>query len=80
MERKLFRSGNSVVVSLPAEVLEEVGLTPGDAVNVLADPEHQWIVVKPASPTLPGVAPDFLEQVDRFIERYQPALTQLAQE
>jgi hypothetical protein len=49
-------------------------------VTVVADPEHRWIVVAPAEETLPGVRPDFLDRVDRFIERYQPALETLARE
>lgn len=80
MARKIFRTGNSAVVSLPADVLETVGLAPGDEVTVTADPERQQIIVAPAAPTLPGVRPDFLDQVDRFIERYRPALEALARE
>ncbi len=80
MARKIFRTGNSTVVSLPVDVLEIVGLNPGDEVTVTADPEHQWIIVAPTAPMLTGVRPDFLDQVDRFIERYQPALETLAQE
>ncbi len=80
MTRKIFRTGNSTVVSLPVDVLEIVGLSLGDEVTVTADPENQWIVVAPTAQTLPGVRPDFLDQVDRFIERYQPALETLARE
>jgi putative addiction module antidote len=80
MTRKIFRTGNSAVVSLPADALEMVGLNLGDEVTVAADPEHRWIVVAPAEETLSGVRPDFLDRVDRFIERYQPALETLAKE
>jgi putative addiction module antidote len=80
MARKIFRTGNSAVVSLPTDVMETVGLELGDEVTVTVDPEHQWIVVAPAGETLPGVRPDFLDRVDRFIERYQPALETLARE
>jgi putative addiction module antidote len=80
MARKIFRTGNSAVVSLPTDVLETVGLNPGDEVTVTADPERRWIVVAPAQEALPGVRPDFLDRVDRFIERYQPALKTLAKE
>jgi putative addiction module antidote len=80
MARKIFRTGNSAVVSLPADVLETVGLSLGDEVTVAADPQRQRIVIAPAEETLPGVRPDFLDRVDRFIERYQPALETLAKE
>jgi hypothetical protein len=68
------------VVSLPPDVMETVGLDLGDEVTVTADPERQWIIVAPAEPALPGVRPDFLDRVDRFIDRYRPALDTLAKE
>jgi putative addiction module antidote len=78
MARKIFRTGNSAVVSLPVDVLEAVGLRLGDEVTVAADLENSRIIITPA--TLPGVRADFLERVDRFIENYRPALETLAQE
>lgn len=78
MARKIFQTGNSAVVSLPADVLEAIGLQLGDEVTVTADPENGRIIITPA--TLPGVRPDFLERVDRFIDNYRPALEKLAQE
>jgi putative addiction module antidote len=76
--RKIFRTGNSAVVSIPPEALEAVGLELGDEVTVTVDPERARIVLTPA--TVPGVRPGFLDRVDRFIERYQPALEALAEE
>ena len=80
MARKVFRSGNSSVVSIPSEVLEVVGLRTGDEVTVTADVERQRIIIAPAVPELPDVREDLLEQVDRFIQRYRPALVKLASE
>ena len=80
MPRKIFRTGNSAVVSLPADALEAIGLNLGDEVMVVADPEQGRIIITPAAPSLPGVRAGFLEQVDRFIDRYRPALETLAQE
>ena len=79
MPRKIFRAGNSAVVSLPADALEALGLSLGDEVTIVADPEQERIIISPATP-LPGVRADFLEQVDRFIDRYRPALETLARE
>jgi putative addiction module antidote len=78
MARKIFRAGNSTVVSLPTDVLDALGLELGDEVTILADPENNRIVITPA--TLFGVRPGFLEQVDRFIDDYRPALDALAKE
>lgn len=79
MSRRIFRTGNSAVVSLPADAMEAVGLGLGDEVIVVADPEGRHIIITPATP-LPGVRADFLERVDRFIDKYHPALETLAQE
>lgn len=80
MPRKIFRTGNSAVVSLPADAMEAIGLNLGDEVIVVADAEHGRIIITPAAPSLPGVRAGFLEQVDRFIDRYRPALEKLARE
>ena len=80
MARKIFRTGNSAVVSLPAKVLEAVGLELGDEVTVVADAEQGQIIVAPVEPSLPGVRSGFLDRVDRFIEQYRPALDTLAKE
>jgi putative addiction module antidote len=80
MARKIFRTGNSTVVSLPADVLEAVDLELGDEVTVVADPEQRQIIITPAGAALPGVRPGFLDRVDRFIEQYRPALETLAKE
>jgi putative addiction module antidote len=80
MPRKIFRTGNSTVVSLPADILETVGLALGDSVTVIADPEQRQIIITPAETSLPGVRPGFLDRVDRFIEQYRPALERLAKE
>jgi bifunctional DNA-binding transcriptional regulator/antitoxin component of YhaV-PrlF toxin-antitoxin module len=61
-------------------VLEVVGLQTGDEVTVTADLDLQRIIIMPATPELPDVREDLLEQVDRFIQRYRPALEQLASE
>jgi hypothetical protein len=63
---------------LPADALEAVGLALGDEVAVIADPEHNRIIITPS--TLPGVRPGFLDRVDRFIDNSRPALETLAQE
>ena len=73
MSRRIFRTGNSAVVSLPADVLDRVGLELGDLVNVVADLEQRQII-SPVEGSLPGVRKGFPERVDRFIEQYRPAL------
>ena len=52
MGRKIFKSGNSAVVSIPPEVMEVLGLETGDEVNVIADLEQCQIAIRPTSKTL----------------------------
>ncbi len=78
MLRKLFRAGNSVVVSLPREAIEYLGLTEGSEVSVELDREGRQLVLKPLSVEAGDVTPEFARQVDAFIERYRPALEALA--
>ena len=77
MVRRIFRTGNSLVVALPKEALECLQLGEGAEVSVeLADDRR--IVIAPARRQLAGVDEAFARQVSEFIERYRPALDALA--
>jgi antitoxin MazE len=77
--RKIFKTGNSVVVSLPKEAIEYLQIDEGSEVNVELDRENRQIVIIPASPPLlKSVDLEFARQVAEFIEQYRPALEELA--
>jgi len=78
MVRKIFKTGNSVVVSLPKDTLDFLGLAEGAEVSVELDRERRRIVITPVGATLPGVNEAFARQVAEFIEQYRPALEALA--
>ncbi|MFQ5343524.1 MAG: AbrB/MazE/SpoVT family DNA-binding domain-containing protein [Anaerolineae bacterium] len=78
MVRKIFRTGNSMVVSLPREVLDVLGLAEGAEVSVELDRERSRLIVAPAKMPVPGVDETFARQVAEFIEQYRPALEALA--
>jgi len=78
MARKIFRAGNSMVVSLPKESLELLGLSEGSEVSIELDKERRRLIITPVATTLPGVDADFARQVKEFIEQYRPALEALA--
>lgn len=77
MSRKIFKSGNSKVVSLPQESLDALGLEVGSEVEVVADRERGRLVVRPAR-EVPGVDAEFSRHLEEFVERYGPALDALA--
>jgi len=78
MVRKIFKTGNSVVVSLPKDTLDFLGLAEGAEVSVELDRERRQIVIAPLEAALAGVDETFAHQVAEFIEQYRPALEALA--
>lgn len=81
MAWKIFKTGNSMVVSLPTESLEFLNLEEGSEVSVELDKERGQIIITPVSRYLPGVDhQEFACQVAEFIERYRPALEALSKE
>jgi antitoxin component of MazEF toxin-antitoxin module len=79
MLRKVFKAGNSLVVSPPKEMLEPLGISEGTDVSVKLDRSNSEIVIRPAYPIATGgVDLEFARQVNEFIEQYRPALEALA--
>ena len=75
MIRKVFKTGNSIVVALPKEMLDALHLVEGGEVSVKLDADQRQIVIAPAAD---GVDVEFARQVADFIESYRPALEALA--
>jgi antitoxin component of MazEF toxin-antitoxin module len=80
MLRRLFRTGNSVVLSLPREMLESLGLADGENVSLTLEREQHRLVITPAEKPLAaaGVDEEFARQVTEFIKQHRPALEDLA--
>ena len=78
MSRKIFKSGNSLVVTLPAESMELLGLGEGSEVTVTVDQDGQRILIEPSARPGAEITPAFARQLDDFIEQYRPALDALA--
>jgi putative addiction module antidote len=78
MLRKVFKTGNSIVVSIPKDTLDFLGLAEGSEVSVELDRERRQMIITPADAALPGVDEAFARQVSEFIEQYRPALEALA--
>lgn len=78
MVRKIFKTGNSIVVSLPKELLDSLRLVEGAEVDVNLDKTRGVITIAPAPTVIKGVDEDFARQVSEFIDQYRPALEALA--
>jgi len=80
MLRKIFKTGNSTVVSLPQEFLDQLGIQQGSDVSLELDQDNNQVVIKPANAPLKslGIDPGFADQIAEFIDKYRPALEELA--
>ncbi len=80
MIRHLFKTGNSIVLSLPKEILNELGVKDGESVSLELDREKHRVIITPIEKpiAIAGVNEEFARQIDEFIELYRPALNELA--
>ncbi len=78
MLRKIFRTGNSLVVSLPRETIQTIGLQEGSEITLTVDKKQGWIIIEPVVPQIAGVDAEFAQQLNEFIAEYSPALKALA--
>ncbi len=78
MLRKIFKTGNSLVVALPKKNLQAIGLREGSEISLRVDEELGQIILEPARPQAPSVDAEFARQLDEFIAEYGPALNALA--
>ena len=79
MLRKVFKTGNSLVVSIPKDLLDSLGMRDGTDVSVELDRQNRQILIRPAELPLTGdLSEEFVRQVSEFIEQYRPALEALA--
>lgn len=78
MTRRVFKTGNSIVVSLPPELLARYNIQEGTEVEIREDKEHGGILITPVIPQVSGVDEEFAAQLAEFIDRYRSALESLA--
>ena len=79
MKRKIFKTGNSLVVSLPREMLDTLGVSDGSEVLVELGYSNTEIIIRPAEPRYAaGLDEEFVRQVNEFVEEYRPTLEALA--
>jgi len=80
MQRKIFKTGNSLVVSLPKDAIEEMQISEGTVVSVYYDRVTSKLIVEPVDTdqAVEGIDEEFAQQVSEFIEQYKPALDELA--
>ncbi len=75
--RKVFRAGNSSVVSLPFEMLKALGIKDGSHVSVELNRERRELILKPVVVKSGSVSIDFVRLVDKLLIDYDFALRRL---
>ena len=81
MLRKVFKTGNSFVISLPKDALDLLGIREGSDVSVDIDRENRQVIISPTEGILAvaGVDEEYAQQVSEFINKYRLALDALAE-
>jgi len=80
MHRKVCAIGNSQGVSIPREIINKLNLSVGSEVDVALDETGERIILEPIKRKKypKGIDREFVSQVNEFIEKYRPALKELA--
>lgn len=80
VRKKIIKAGNSLIVSLPKDAIEQLGLREGTVVSVWVDRKTSKLIIEPVDPDLvvKGIDEEFAQQVSELIEEHRPALDELA--
>ena len=78
MVNKVLKVGDSAAITIPKQVLKEMGIAIGDHVSVTYHPETNEVVLKPVKVTHPIISDRVARLTARFIDRYRETLRRLA--
>ena len=76
--RKIFKAGNSCVVSLPMEMLKALNLKDGSHVAVEINREKRELILKPVVVKKANMSLDFVRVVDKLLLDYDYVMRRLA--
>jgi putative addiction module antidote len=81
MARKIVQTGSSLAVTLPKDIVDQLGLKKGDEVEVTAHPLNGTIVIRPPIQYFENgkVTKRFTELADKVLRRYDKAFRKLAE-
>jgi len=76
--QKLYKNGNSVVVTIPNEYLKVLDLRDGSQVEVQARGDELIVSRKQKKAEAQGVDAKFMQMVDEFMTEHQDVLEELS--
>ncbi|MHB8877251.1 MAG: AbrB/MazE/SpoVT family DNA-binding domain-containing protein [Myxococcaceae bacterium] len=80
MKRKLVKTGSSLAITLPAEVVQELKLKPGQEVDVSVHPQTGAVVIRPGIKYLEDgrVTRGVRQRIQKLLERRAALYEKLA--
>lgn len=77
MDQKVIKSGDSLAVILPDEIINALQLSEGSELSLKLDADCRYVLLTVRGEPTPEIDPIFAQQVTEFIEQYRPALAAL---
>lgn len=77
--RKIFKAGNSCVISLPVEMLKALDLRDGSHLSIEIDRENHQLLLNPVVVKKANMSLEFVRVVDKLFLDYEYALRRLGQ-
>ena len=78
MAQKIIKIGSSVGVTIPKDILEDMGLRVGDQVRMAASPESQRITIETTHTKSDEIDSKLIAWTDTFIKRNRTLLERLS--
>lgn len=78
MIQKIIQIGNSLGITIPKQLLENLNLKAGDTVHVETNEASNTLIVSSKKNPLKGMSPDIIEWTQKFINKNRQALEELA--
>lgn len=72
--RKIFKAGNSCVISLPLNMMKALELTEGSHVTMEINREQRELILKPVVVKKKQFSVDFVRMVDKLLVDYEYTL------
>lgn len=76
--RKIFKAGNSCVVSLPLDMIKGLGLGEGSHVSIEVNREQRELILKPVVVKKNTMPIEFVRLVDKLLLDYEHTLRGLS--
>ncbi|MBP2642075.1 MAG: Antidote-toxin recognition MazE, bacterial antitoxin [Firmicutes bacterium] len=77
--RKIFKAGNSCVVSLPANLLKSLGIREGSHVSIEVNRENRELILKPVVVKKNDMSMEFVRLIDKLLVDYDYTIRRLTE-